>query len=91
MSELTVEELQRRRDDRWEKQRWAMFEITNPTIATVNLMTAAWALGVNYQTARKSAQKNGHIIQGVPVIKIGRNIKVATAPLRNVLGLEIRQ
>ena len=91
MSELTVEELQRRRDDRWEKQRWAMFEITNPTIATVSLTTAAWALGVNHNTARKSAQKNGYIIEGVPVIKIGRILKVATAPLRDVLGLEIRQ
>ena len=89
MSKLSNDELQLRRDQRWEKQRWAARQICDPTIATVDLTTAAWALGVNYQTARKSAQKSGELIAGVPVIKIGRNLKVATSHLRNVLGLEL--
>src|SRR5262249_39389194 len=54
---------------------------------TIDVRRAGRLLGIEQTPAYKHAQR-GELVPGVPVIKIGRQYRVPTAPLLRVLGLD---
>ena len=63
------------------RQNEVLLEIT--TELTVNVVVAGRALGIGRNAAYREA-KSGRI----PTIKMGRQLRVPTAKLRNMLGFE---
>lgn len=55
---------------------------------TVDVRLAGRALGIGSTRSYELAQ-TGHLIAGVPVIKVGSKYRVPTVALRRALGLEL--
>ncbi|MER7859176.1 helix-turn-helix domain-containing protein [Amycolatopsis japonica] len=63
----------------WSRERLAALGVTT------DLMTAAHMLGIGRTTAYKLA-RNGTL--PVPTVRVGRNYRIAVAPLIELLGLD---
>ena len=61
--------------------------LNNPHILTVSLAVAAQIVGVARSTATDNHKRNGYLMPGVPVIKIGSRCIVSTTHLRAALGI----
>jgi hypothetical protein len=61
--------------------------LTDPNTLTVSLAVAAQLVGVARSTATDSHKRNGYLMPGVPVIRIGRRCIVSTSHLRAALGI----
>lgn len=61
--------------------------LNNPHVLTVSLAVAAELIGVARSTATDSHKRNGFLMPGVPVIKIGSRCIVSTTHLRAALGI----
>jgi hypothetical protein len=55
---------------------------------TLDIETAAGALGIKRDLAYKLARANDELMPGVPVFRIGAKWRVPTAALRRALGLD---
>jgi hypothetical protein len=60
--------------------------LDDPTVVTVTVEQARQILGVGRTTAIHAYQRTGQLIDGVPVIRIGRRCVVSTSHLRAALG-----
>lgn len=60
--------------------------LDDPYVVTVTVETARRLLGVARTTAIAAYQRTGNLIEGVPVIRVGRRCVVSTAHLRAALG-----
>ena len=60
--------------------------LDDPHTVTVTVETARRLLGVARTTAIAAYQRTGNLIEGVPVIRVGRRCFVSTAHLRAALG-----
>ena len=61
--------------------------LNDPHVLTVSLAVAAQLVGVARSTATDNHKRNGYLMPGVPVIKIGSRCIVSTTHLRAALGL----
>ena len=64
-----------------------LHELQRDTVTTVEV--AAAALGIGRTLAYKLARERGELAEGVPVIRVGRMLRVPTKPLLDVLGYEV--
>ena len=60
--------------------------LDDPSVITVTIPQAAAILGVARTTAHNACQLTGELIDGVPVIRIGRRCVISAAHLRAALG-----
>lgn len=60
--------------------------LDDPNVVTVTVETARRLLGVARTTAIAAYQRTGNLIEGVPVIRVGRRCVVSTSHLRAALG-----
>lgn len=61
--------------------------LNDPNVLTVSLAVAAQLVGVARSTATDNHKRNGYLMPGVPVIKIGSRCIVSTTHLRAALGI----
>lgn len=61
--------------------------LADPYRVTVNMTQAAAILGIAKSTANNAYRTNGVLVDGVPVLRIGRRYVVSTSHLRAALGL----
>ena len=61
--------------------------LNDPHVLTVSLAVAAQLVGVARSTATDNHKRNGYLMPGVPVIKIGSRCIVSTTHLRAALGI----
>ena len=66
----------------------AMELICDKSRAVISVVEAAIILGVCRATAFANIQKTGFLMQGVPVIKIGKRYVISLAHLRTALNLD---
>ena len=66
----------------------AMELICDKSRATISVVEAAIILGVCRATAFAIIQKTGFLMQGVPVIKVGKRCVISLAHLRTALNLD---
>ena len=59
--------------------------LDDPNVVTVTVETARRLLGVARTTAIAAYQRTGNLIEGVPVIRVGRRCVVSTAAMRRAL------
>jgi hypothetical protein len=59
----------------------------DPGRVTVSVAQAAAILGIAKSTAHNAYRANGQLLDGVPVLRIGRRYVVSTSHLRAALGL----
>lgn len=64
-----------------------MADLNDPNLVTLTIPQAAALLGVSRSTAFTACHANGHLMDGVPVIRIGRLCFVSAAHLRDALGI----
>jgi hypothetical protein len=60
--------------------------LNDPDVLTITVEEAALVLGVARTTAIAAYQRTGNLIEGVPVIRVGRRCIVSTAHMRSALG-----
>ena len=60
--------------------------LDDPNQVTVSVEVARRLLGVGRTTAIHAYRRTGHLIDGVPVIRVGRRVVVSTSHLRAALG-----
>jgi len=60
--------------------------LDDPNVITLTVPQAAALLGVARTTALAACHATGELIEGVPVIRIGRRCVVSAAHLRAALG-----
>jgi hypothetical protein len=61
--------------------------LNDPGRVTVSVAQAAAILGIAKSTAHNAYRANGQLLDGVPVLRIGRRYVVSTSHLRAALGL----
>lgn len=54
---------------------------------TLDLRTAAAAMGMSLRTAYRVAVPDGELCAGVPILRVGGRYRVPTEPLRRTLGM----
>ena len=67
-------------------QRTAIEKYNDPNTQFLTLNETAILFNVAYSTVREAAIKSGQITNGVPVIRIGRLLKVRAIDMRKLLG-----
>ena len=60
--------------------------LDDPNRTTVTVTQAATILGVSAATAHHAHRRTGYLLDGVPVLRVGRRCVVSTAHLRIALG-----
>lgn len=61
--------------------------LTDPYKVTVSVSQAALILGIAKSTAHAAYKTTGFLMDGVPVLKIGKRRVVSTQHLRTALGI----
>ncbi len=62
--------------------------LNDPDVFTISVKKAAEAIGVSRSTMAVAYRETGFIMEGVPVIYIGKRVMVPTRPLRQALGIK---
>jgi hypothetical protein len=57
------------------------------SIVTITVTQAAAIIGVSAAAAHRSHRRTGYILDGVPVLRVGRRCVVSTAALRRALSI----
>lgn len=55
------------------------------SVTTISVTQAAAILGVSAAAAHRSHRRTGYILDGVPVLRVGRRCVVSTAAMRRAL------
>lgn len=61
--------------------------LTDPGLVTVSISQAATILGIAKSTASASYRSTGFLLDGVPVLRIGKRCVVSVHHLRAALGM----
>ena len=61
--------------------------LDDPDRRTITIAQAAAILCVSVSTAYKHHRRTGYLMDGVPVLRIGRRCVVSTSQLRRVIGI----
>jgi hypothetical protein len=61
--------------------------LDDPDRRTITIAQAAAILCVSVSTAYKHHRRTGYLMDGVPVLRIGRRCVVSTSQLRRALGI----
>ncbi len=61
--------------------------LLDPDRRTITIAQAAAILCVSPSTAHKAHRRTGYLMDGVPVLRIGRRCVVSTSQLRRALGI----
>jgi hypothetical protein len=61
--------------------------LNDPDRRTITIAQAAAILCVSVSTAYKHHRRTGYLMDGVPVLRIGRRCVVSTSQLRRALGI----
>lgn len=61
--------------------------LLDPDRRTITIAQAAAILCVSVSTAYKHHRRTGYLMDGVPVLRIGRRCVVSTSQLRRALGI----
>jgi|DEB0MinimDraft_3_1074331.scaffolds.fasta_scaffold18150_4 hypothetical protein len=57
------------------------------SIVTITVTQAAAIIGVSAAAAHRSHRRTGYILDGVPVLRVGRRCVVSTAAMRRALSM----
>ena len=63
-------------------------DFTNPKVLVISLAHACEVLGIAYSTGTHAYQDTGCIIEGVPVLAVGKRRIVSAILLRQKLGIK---
>ena len=61
--------------------------LDDPDRRTITIAQAAAILCVSVSTAYKHHRRTGYLMDGVPVLRIGRRCVISTSQLRRALGI----
>jgi hypothetical protein len=61
--------------------------LLDPDRLTITITQAAAILCVSASTAHKHHRRTGYLMDGVPVLRVGRRCVVSTSALRRALGI----
>ena len=61
--------------------------LNDPNVVTLSVSQACMILGVSKATAHNAYKKTGFLLEGVPVIRVGKRCVVSASLLRTALGL----
>jgi len=61
--------------------------LRDASVITVTVTQAAAIIGVSPAAAHRSHRRTGYILDGVPVLRVGRRCVVSTAALRRALSI----
>ena len=61
--------------------------LLDPDRRTITIAQAAAILSVSVSTAHNAHRRTGYLMDGVPVLRVGRRCVVSTSQLRRALGI----
>ena len=63
-------------------------DFTNPKVLVISLAHACEILGIAYSTGTHAYKNTGCLVEGVPVLRVGKRCIVSALLLRQKLGIK---